>query len=413
MRFKTIAASLAGVLAFGLAASAQVPAETQPKAHVQAPAAPVTPTPAPGLSKQDVDGWLDGFMPYALSSGDIAGAVVVVVKDGQVLTEKGYGYADVKSGRKVDPKTTLFRAGSVGKLFTWTAVMQQVEAGKLDLDRDVNAYLDFKIPPRDGKPVTLRNLMTHTPGFEEHVRALVVPAPGDLKPIGDYLKAWVPLRIFPPGEVPAYSNYGATLAGYIVQRVSGEAYDDYVERHILAPLQMSRSTFRQPLPAAWRGELSAGYDRASQPPHAFELFSVVPAGSLTATGDDMAKFMLAHLQGGRLLQPATTDQMFRYSGRLSPPIDGMALGFYHEDRNGRRVVGHAGDTQYFHSDLHLMPDEHVGLFVSLNSTGKAGAAGAVRTALYRGLVDPEIPPPPPHLPTPTTPNAPSPRFHGP
>jgi CubicO group peptidase (beta-lactamase class C family) len=99
--------------------------------------------------------------------------VVVVVKDGAILLEKGYGYADVAERKPVDPERTLFRAGSVSKLFTWTAVMQLVEQGKLDLDTDINTYLDFKIPPREGKPITLRNLMTHTPGFDEIQRALL------------------------------------------------------------------------------------------------------------------------------------------------------------------------------------------------------------------------------------------------
>ncbi|HTC91360.1 MAG TPA: serine hydrolase domain-containing protein, partial [Bryobacteraceae bacterium] len=128
------------------------------------------PSPAevpPQLTQSDADAWLDGFMPYTLESNDIAGATVVIVKDGQVLTQRGFGYADVAARKPVDPATTMFRAGSISKLFTWTAVMQLVEQHKIDLDADVNQYLDFKIPPYEGKPITMRNLMTHTPGFEE------------------------------------------------------------------------------------------------------------------------------------------------------------------------------------------------------------------------------------------------------
>jgi CubicO group peptidase (beta-lactamase class C family) len=160
----TIVAVMAA-LVFGTGASAQVPPEMKPAkpAAVASVQPPVTPAAsAPALSKQDLDSWLDGYIPYALASADIAGAVVVVVKDGQVLTEKGYGFADVKSRRLVDPQATLFRPGSVSKLFTWTAVMQQVEAGKIDLDADINQYLDFKIPAYQGKPITMRHLMTHT-----------------------------------------------------------------------------------------------------------------------------------------------------------------------------------------------------------------------------------------------------------
>src|SRR4029077_548444 len=118
------------------------------------------------LTEQDANAWLDGYMPYALHSGDIAGAVVAIVKDGRVLTERGYGFSDVEKRTPVDPEKTLFRPGSVSKLLTWTAVMQLVEQGKIDLDADVNKYIDFKIPERDGKPITLRNIMQHTAGFE-------------------------------------------------------------------------------------------------------------------------------------------------------------------------------------------------------------------------------------------------------
>src|SRR5215472_2006149 len=121
---------------------------------------------APAITAEDLNAWLDGYLPYALATGDIAGTVVVVVKDGQIVTERGYGFSDVEKRKPVDPKLTLFRPGSVSKLFTWTAVMQMVEQGKIDLDADVNTYLDFKIPPRSGNPVTVRDLLTHRPGFE-------------------------------------------------------------------------------------------------------------------------------------------------------------------------------------------------------------------------------------------------------
>src|SRR5207237_76094 len=134
--------------------------------------------------------------PYALHTGDIAGAVVTVVKDGQVIAARGYGYADVAKRKPVDPARTLFRPGSTSKLVTSTAVMQQVEAGKLDLDRDVNAYLDFKIPPRKGKPVTLRQIMTHTGGFEEVLKNIIFYDPKANLSLEQYLKVWVPTRIF-------------------------------------------------------------------------------------------------------------------------------------------------------------------------------------------------------------------------
>ena len=345
----------------------------------------------PALTAEDLAAWLDGYVPYVLKTGDIAGAVVVVVRDGQILVERGYGYADVARRTPVDSKRTLFRQGSVSKLFAWTAVMQLVEQGKIDLDTDVNRYLDFRIPARDGKPVTMRNLMQHTGGFEEDAKGLVTDDPKTALSSEARLKQWVPERIFPPGTTPAYSNYGAALAGYIVQRVSGEPFADYIERHLFAPLEMSHSTFRQPLPAALAPWMSKGYTLATQDPKSFEIFDP-PAGALSSTGEDMAHFMIAHLQegaygGARILEPATAQTMHDSPLTLLPPLNSMELGFYETNINHREVIGHLGDTQYFHTALHLFLKERVGFYVSLNSQGKAGTAIDLRDALFEDFAD--------------------------
>ncbi len=352
------------------------------------------------LTAPDVDAWLDGFMPYALATGDIAGAVIVVVKDGKILTKRGFGYSDVKARKGVDPETTLFRPGSISKLFTWTAVMQQVQAGKIDLDRDINDYLDFKIPPKFGKPITMRNLMTHTAGFAETAKYLVVFDANRSKPLGDVLKRAIPKRIYAPGAMPAYSNYGASLAGYIVERVSHEPFEQYVQRHIFAPLDMTRSSFAQPLPPALATLMARGYEQASKAPGGFEIIEMAPAGSLSSTGADMAKFMIAHLNAGApLLDPATTAMMHAPANDPIPGLPPMALGFYHEDRNGQNIIGHAGDLNYFHSDLHLFPDHNVGIYVSVNSLGKEGSAHVVRENFFAAFTDRYFPAAARHLPT--------------
>ena len=344
------------------------------------------------LNAQDVNTWLDGFLPYAIAKGDIPGAVVVVVKDGQVLTSRGYGYADVAKKKKVDPATTMFRPGSISKLVTWTALMQQVEQGKVDLNADVNKYIDFKIPPYRGKPVTVLNLMTHTPGFEEQVKSLITLDQKDYVEFDALLKRWVPKRIYDPGTTPAYSNYGASLAGYIVQRTSGEPFDTYLERHIFTPLGMARSTFRQPLPANLKPLMAEGYVSGKDKPYGYEFVSAAPAGSLAATGDDMARFMIAHLQNGeyngqRILQPQTAQLMHSRANTPFKSLDGMAHGFYETNINGLRVIAHGGDTVAFHSDLHLFLDKNTGIYVSFNSAGKEGAAGPLRNALFENFAD--------------------------
>ena len=344
------------------------------------------------LTKRDLDAWLDGYMPYALGDGDIAGAVVVVVKDGEILTQRGFGYADMADRTPVDPETTLFRPGSVSKLVTWTAVMQQVEQGKIDLDADINQYLDFRIPDRKGEPVTMRQLLTHTAGFEEQVKSLIGHDRDAIPPYDELLKQWVPERIFDAGKTPAYSNYGTSLAGYIVERVSGESFDDYVERHIFQPLGMNDSTFRQPVPESMRGDLATGYGKASGEPIPFEIVGPAPAGSLTSTGTDMARFMLAHLNGGeldgqRILKPETAREMHTSATDMIPGLDRMLLGFFETDINGRDVIAHLGDTEGFHTSLHLFLDEGVGLYASFNSGGEAGAVNGVRVNLFTEFAD--------------------------
>ena len=369
------------------AAPATAPPANAAPASASSAAAPA----APALTADDLNAWLDGYMPYALHTGDIAGAVVAVVKDGQIVSERGYGYSDVAKRAPVDPKLTLFRPGSVSKLVTWTAVMQQVEQGKIDLDADVNQYLDFKMPLRDGKPVTMRELMQHVAGFEEQAKGILSDDPKS-PGFEALLKQWVPERVFVPGTTPAYSNYGASLAGYIVQRVSGESFVDYLDKHIFAPLDMKYSTFRQPLPANLEPLMSKCYTQASEPPKGFEIVGPAPAGALASPAEDMAHFMIAHLQNGeyhgnRILKAETAEMMHNSPLTILPPLNRMELGFFETNINGREVIAHLGDTQCFHTSLHLFLKEGVGFYVSFNSPGKAGAAGGLRGALFDDFAD--------------------------
>ncbi len=365
-------------------------AATQVLAEPSSTAAPLT--------QADVAAWASGYMNYALQRGDVAGGVFVVVKNGEVLFEQGYGFADVAAQKPVDAKSTLFRPGSISKLFTWTAVMQLVEQGKLNLDTDINEYLDFKVPARGGKPITLRNIMTHTSGFEEALQGLISSQTTDILSLEAAAKHWVPDQIFAPGSTPAYSNYATGLAGYIVARKSGMSFDDYVEKNIFAPLGMNHSSFRQPLQPALLADVSNGYKQASEPPQPYEFINLAPAGSLASNGDDMSRFMIAHLQDGeyqghRILQAETAKTMHSTALPMIAPLNRMLLGFYESNYNGHRIISHGGDTQWFHSDLHLLIDEGVGYFVSLNSRGKEGAAGPIREALFREFLDRYFPGP--------------------
>ena len=389
-RFLQLALSIAVFLIGSILANAQGPKPSVPKPEPKSQSAAAPDSTAHQMSSEDVSAFLDGIMPQQLAREDIAGAVISIVKDGKVIFAKGYGYADVEKKKPVSPEDTLFRPGSISKLFTWTSVMQLVEQGKLDLDRDVNDYLDFKIPATFSKPITLRNIMTHTPGFEESVQELFVGDAKDLQPLNSYLQIHMPTRIFPPGETPAYSNYATTMAGYIVQRVSGQDYFDYVEEHVIKPLGMTHSTFRQPLPEALAPLMSNGYVVASQPAKKFEFVEAAPAGSSSVSAMDMTHFMMAHLQDGKyesvqILKPETAQLMHSRQFANMPEMNAMCLGFYEETRNGHRIIGHAGDTDYFHSDLHLMPDAQLGFFISYNSAGKGEISA--REAVWHAFLD--------------------------
>ena len=343
------------------------------------------------LTAEDVNAWLDGKLPDALKNGDIPGAVVTVVKDGQVVTTRGYGWADTgASGGQpvaVDPQKSLFRVASVSKIPTSIAAMQLVEQGKVDLDADISAYLDFEIERRFDEPLTLRHLLTHSAGFEEH---------GSLTPTTDleaYVKNDPPAQVFAPGTTPGYSNYGMALAGYIVQRVSGQPFETYVREHVLEPAGMTTSTYEQPLPAGLAGSLGPGHTSAGEEV-SFELMGDFPAGSLTVSAPDFAAFMNAQLsRSPKLLREETWEQMWspglgeeRLGNRAK--AGEMGLGYFDLSRHGQRVVGHGGDIPGWHSQFELYPEEKTGIFISYNGDGNGSdSSNNLREDLAQGFAD--------------------------
>lgn len=351
------------------------------------------PTP-PGLrDPSELETFLDGIMEAHMASHHIAGATLAAVKGEKIFLSKGYGFADVEKRKPVSPENTLFRPGSVSKLFTWTAVMQLVEERQLDLEADVNVYLDdFQIPDTFSQPITLTHLLTHTPGFEDVWSGMMARDPDDLVPLKKFLKENMPARIYPPGEVTAYSNYGSALAGYIVEKISGMPFEKYVEENIFKPLRMSQSTFRQPLPSSLKDYMSGGYafENGMFQKREFELINgMAPAGALSASSVDMAKFMIAHLQNGkyrgkRILEEETARRMHRQLFTNHPRVEGNAYGFWERSQNNIRMIGHAGDTNLFHTLLILIPEHQVGFFVSYNSVG---GGGTPREELLEAILD--------------------------
>lgn len=341
----------------------------------------------------ELEAFFDGVLLTQLESKHIAGATIAVVADGEIVFAKGYGFADYENRKPVNPETTMFRIGSVTKLLTWTAVMQLVEEGKLDLDTDINTYLEgsgVKIPETFSEPITLKHLLTHTPGFEDSVIGLFGRKASDVGPLEEILQKQLPRRVRKPGELASYSNHGTALAGLIVSQVSGLKWEDYIEQKIFKPLGMSHSTVLQ-LPAADLPEdLSLGYKYTSGrfEEEAFEYVPPAPAGSASSSAADMARFILAHLQDGecklqRILKPDTARQMRERLFDHDPRLDAMCYGFWETNRNGRRILHHGGDTIAFHSLLAFLPEEGVGLFVSYNTD----TAGACREQLLDAYLE--------------------------
>ncbi|NIO70706.1 MAG: serine hydrolase, partial [Anaerolineae bacterium] len=357
----------------------------------------------------ELEAFLDELMAKDMEERHIPGAAVSVVKDGMLFFAKGYGYADLENKIPVDAEQTAFATGSVGKLFTWTAVMQLVEQGKLDLDADVNTYLDFRIPDTYPQPITLKHLLTHTAGFEDlWFEAFAWDADG-LMPVGEWLASHIPARVRPPGEVAAYSNYGAMLAGYIVARVSGQPYEQYIQEHIFDPLGMVHSTIQQPLPPDLRAHTSLGYWNVDGVPQAVPSIpddylgqtAMAPAGGHVSSVTDMARFMIAHLQGGfygdastemRILEETTARQMHSTLYTPDPRILGAAYGFFDFSDNGQRTLGHSGDTLGFTTMLLLLPDQNLGVYVVYNNESSGGLT-TQHTGFQRAFFDHYYPAP--------------------
>ena len=320
-----------------------------------------------------VQQFVDGVMASQVASGQVVGATVSIVRGGNVVLAKGYGVADRATDSPVSGADTLFRVGSVSKVFVWIAVMQQVAAGRLDLNADVNSYLkDLQVPDTFPEPITLTNLMTHTAGFEE--RPLVGLFAHGPQTVGDFhtnLLSMMPRRVMMPGKFAAYSNYGAALAGHLVEIASGEDWNEYVEGHITKPLGMGSTTTRQPIPASLVEHISKGYlrEKGHYVTAQFEFVTLPPAGSVSSTAADMGRFMMGLLAHGDtpVLSSAARAALFEPGYQHDPRLNRMRHGLYEQSSHGQTLVGHNGDTLAFHTILLMCPALDLGIFASFNN----------------------------------------------
>jgi CubicO group peptidase (beta-lactamase class C family) len=334
-----------------------------------------TEDPRRGLgSPTELEKFLDRYMAAEMDRLDIPGAAVAVVRDGEVFFLKGYGFADRQNEVAVDPARTAFRIGSVSKPLTSLAALQQVERGNLDLDADVNAYLDFRLPQKEGTSVTLASLLTHTSGFEERRIGLAARHADDVAPLGEFLRHNVPARFAPTGEVHSYSNLGYAFVGHLVERGSGRDFVGYMGENVFEPLGMESSSFAQPLPAGLESRLAVGYvgGSGSRKPGDRMYDRDFPASGGVSTVADMARFMIAVLEGGqangtRIVGAETAAAYLAPAYRPDPTVPGRTTGGLEELWiNGEKAVGHGGDTLSSAAQMILLPEHRTGFFLAYN-----------------------------------------------
>jgi CubicO group peptidase (beta-lactamase class C family) len=322
----------------------------------------------------ELQAWVDEFVARQMQDNRIPGAIVSIVKDGQILLSKGYGLSDIEHHRAVDPHKTLFRIASVTKTFTATAIMQQVERGNLSLDSDVRDIVDFPLPLRSSKPLRVSDLLTHRGGFENGLFGVLSDRMQEMPSLKKVLSTTMPTQVRDPGTLSSYSNHGFTLLAYVIERRTGLSMAQYLQDNLFTPLGMKSTHFEQPAASAWSDDVAVGYSTVAGQltPHPFEIVLTAGGGAISSTADDMGRFMLAQLQQGildgqRILSAESTQEMHKVHFSYAPGPGGMGYGFPHAQLNGHDVLWHTGALFYCYSRLVLIPDSGVGLFVAGNS----------------------------------------------
>ncbi|HET7612816.1 MAG TPA: serine hydrolase domain-containing protein [Gemmatimonadaceae bacterium] len=321
------------------------------------------------VDSADLARFVDPLIAGQMEKEKIPGAVFVFVKDGRILYERGYGLANLETRTPVDPEKTIWRIGSISKVFTATAVVQLADRGRFRLTDDVNDYLTrVKVPSNYPEPVRFTHLLTHTAGFDEIRPGTQAETAAAVLPVCDFLRGKL-ARLRPPGRVISYSTYGITLAGCLVEEISGRNFEDYLASEVWRPLGMTRTSIN--VPDSLRRDLAQGYelDSGTNKPARWEWYHTTPASSINASGGDMGRFIIAHLQNGRIgssriMSDAAARDMHRQHATSHPRLAGFAYGFYEDFTNGERIIKHGGNVEGFAAELVLLPERNIGFFIA-------------------------------------------------
>jgi serine beta-lactamase-like protein LACTB len=318
---------------------------------------------------------LERFIEHEVADKDLPALSIALVDDQQIVWARGFGFAKPKE-KVAATAGTVYRVGSVSKLFTDVGILQLAEQGKLDLDAPVTQYLpDFHPDNPSGQPITLRQLMTHRSGLVREP-----PAGNTFDPTEPSLARTVEslnrtALVYPPGQRVKYSNAAITTAGYVLEKTQHEPFAKYLRRAVLEPLGMKKSAFG-PIPAV-RQDLATAtmwtyHGREFDAP-TFAL-GIAPAGGMYSTVEDLGRFLSVLFAGGRgpdgsVLKPATVAQMWTPQFAKPGAKNGFGIGFLIDDFDGHRRVSHDGAVYGFAANLTALPDEKLGVVVVASRDG--------------------------------------------
>lgn len=316
---------------------------------------------------KELEAFVDGIVQKEMEQQHIPGAAFVFVKDGKVVLAKGYGYSNLERKQPVIPAKTLFRIGSISKVFTATAVMQLADRGRIDLGADVNRYLKkVQVPATFSAPIRGWNLLTHTEGLDEIRPGTQAPDAASVLPLAEFLRPRL-MRIWKPGKILKYSTYASTLAGLLLEDVSGLSYEAYLAKDIWRPLGMERTCIT--VPANLLDDVAVGYEYVNgvNQPQRYEWYHTTPASSINSTVLDVAHFMIAHLQDGRfgdtrILSERAARQMHRQHFTMHPHVPGIAYGFWEDIFGDEHILEHGGNMAGFSAQMVLLPERKAGFF---------------------------------------------------
>jgi len=352
-------------------------------------------TPAGSLDPVAVQHWSDAYFEAAMARSKVPGAVMVVVDHGKVVFIKGYGVTTPVGGRPIDPNTTFFRLGSITKVLTAITATQLIEEGKIDPSADVNRYLKrIQVPANYPQPVTINELFAHEGGFGADLRGVDAPTEAQANISGHEMQRLLVPRVRPPGRYIAYDNNGWGVLGLTLADATGEPYARLVRERVFQPLGMTHAVIGAPdadLPNLIGEHYIMPNGAARLIDHSFLKPMEQGAGDGSATGADMARLMIALLQGGqfdgkRVLSPAGYQSLTNFDAhRLHPMLPGYGRALYEDRPGGHFAIKHDGGMPGSATSMELFPREQIGVFFAINARPYNPFDGETLAGLVRGI----------------------------